>query len=154
MPDEVTRAYVALIRAYWGDLHVADVTSEGSDVDAKACLGEMSPTSSSDVRVVEPQICRAFAVATLAANEKFVAKLDTVKAPAKFMADDLVFRRDVPRVISDLNTLVAACDGTNRQAIIDAMWAYAKDMIPDVTGALDDVDPVITHLDPSVTPGG
>lgn len=153
-PDEATRAYVALIRAYWGDLHVADVTSDGSDVDAKACLGQTSSTSPSDVHMVEPQICRAFAVATLAASEKFLAMLDTVHAPAKFASDDRVFRTDVTKAISDLKTLVAACDGPNRQAIIDTMWAYARDMIPDVTNALDDVDPSVTHLDPSAAQTG
>jgi hypothetical protein len=150
-PDEATLAYVALIRAYWADLHVADVTSDGSDVDAKACLGEVSPTSPSDVHVLEPVICRPYALATLAANEKFLAKLDTVHAPAKFAADDRVFRMDVPKAISDLNTLIAACAGPNRQAIIDDMWAYARDMIPDMTNALDNVDPSVTHLDPSGT---
>jgi hypothetical protein len=149
--DEATQAYVALIRAYWGDLHIADVTMDGADVDAKACLGEMSPTSPSDVHVVQPQICLAYAMATLAANQKFLAGLDTVQAPAKFAADDRVFRTDIPKAISDLKTLVAACDGPNRQPIIDAMWTFAKDMIPEVTNALDDVDPSVTHLDPSAT---
>jgi hypothetical protein len=106
------------------------------------------------VHVVQPRICRPYAVATLAANEKFLTKLATVQAPAKFAADDRVFRMDVPKAISDLTTLVAACDGPNRQAIIDDMWAYAKDMIPDVTNALDDVDPRFTHLDPSATHTG
>jgi len=104
--------------------------------------------------MVEPQICRAFAVATLAASEKFLAMLDTVHAPAKFASDDRVFRTDVTKAISDLKTLVAACDGPNRQAIIDTMWAYARDMIPDVTNALDDVDPSVTHLDPSAAQTG
>jgi len=104
--------------------------------------------------MVEPQICRAFAVATLGASEKFLANLDTVHAPAKFASDDRVFRTDVTKAISDLKTLVAACDGPNRQAIIDTMWAYARDMIPDVTNALDDVDPSVTHLDPSAAQTG
>ena len=149
--DEATRAYVALIRAYWGDLHVADVATDGSDVDAKACLGEMSSTSQSDVQEVEPQTCRAYAVATAAADEKFIAKLDTVRAPARFVIDDQLFRTQIPKAIPDLNRLVAACDGPNRQAIIDSMLAYARDMIPDVTNALDDVDSSVTHLDPSQT---
>ena len=85
---------------------------------------------------------------------KFLAMLDTVHAPAKFASDDRVFRTDVTKAISDLKTLVAACDGPNRQAIIDTMWAYARDMIPDVTNALDDVDPSVTHLDPSAAQTG
>jgi len=147
-PDQITQAYVALIRAYWADLHVADDAPDGSDVDAKACLGEISPTSPSDLQVVEPEICRAYAAATLAADEKFLAKLEAVQAPGKFAADDRVFRTVIPIAISDLETLVAACSGPNRQAIVDAMRAYANVMIPDVTNALDDVDPSITHLDP------
>jgi hypothetical protein len=147
-PDEVNQAYLAVIRAYWADLHVADNAADGSDVDAKACLGEDSPTSPSDVRVVEPQICRAYAVATLAATEKFLANLEAIQAPAKFATDDRVFRTHIPMAISDLKTLVAACGSPDRQAIIDAMWAFAHEMIPDVTNALDDVDPSVTHLDP------
>ena len=141
-------AYVALIRAYWADLHVADVATDGSDVDAKACLGEAAPTSSSEVTVVQPEVCRVYSVTTMAANEKFMTQLDTLKAPARFAANDQVFRMHIPKAISDLTRLVAACDGPNRQAVIDAMWAYADEMIPDVTNALDDVDPSVTHLDP------
>jgi len=147
-PDPATEAYVAVIRAYWGDLHVADDAPDGSDVDAKACLGEISPKSPSDVKVVEPKICRAYAVATLAAHERFLAKLDANRAPAKFAADDQIFRTHLPKAISDVKALIAACDGPNRQAVIDAMWAYAHEMIPDVTGALDDVDPSVVHLEP------
>jgi hypothetical protein len=147
-PDRTTQAFVALIRAYWGDLHVADDAPDGSDVDARACLGEISPTSRGDVHVVEPKICRAYAMATVAANERFLTQLDALQAPAKFASDDQAFRTHIPKAISDLKTLIAACDGPNRQAVIDAMWAYANEMIPDVTNALDDVDPSVTHLDP------
>ena len=147
-PDLETQGYVALIRAYWADLHVADDTADGFDVDAKACLGEISPTSPSDVQVVEPQICRAYAMATESASEKFLTQLNTLHAPAKFAADDRVFRTDIPKAISDLKALITACDGLNRQAIIDAMWTFAHEMIPEVTNALDDVDPTVTHLDP------
>ena len=152
-PDAATRAYIALVRAYWADLHAADVASVGSDVDAKACLGEMSPSSPRDVHVVEPQICRAYAVATLAANEKFLANLETLYAPPKFASDDRAFRANVTKANSDLKALIAACDGPNPQAIIDTMWAYAGDMMPDVTNALDDVDPSVAHLDPSAKTG-
>ncbi|MEA2643993.1 MAG: hypothetical protein QOG08_1019, partial [Chloroflexota bacterium] len=61
-PDPATKAYVAVIRTYWSDLHVADDARDGSDLDAKACLGEVSPTSPGDVKVVDPKICRAYAV--------------------------------------------------------------------------------------------
>jgi hypothetical protein len=147
-PDGVTQAYVGLIRVYWADLHVADDAADGSDIDAKACLGEVSPASPGDVRVVEPQICRSYAIASVAANENFMTQLDTLQAPVRFAADDQVFRTHIPKAISDLKTLIAACDGPNRQAVIDAMWAYAHEMIPDVTNALDDVDPSVTHHDP------
>lgn len=147
-PDSATQTYVAVIRAYWSDLHVADYAADGSDVDAKACLGEISPTSPSDVNVVEPQVCRAYAVATLVATKKFLATLDAIQAPAKFAADDRVFRSHIPVAINDLDTLVTACGGPDRQAIIDAMWTFAHEMIPDVTNALDDVDATVTHLDP------
>src|SRR5947209_20314654 len=109
-PNAATRAYIALVRAYCADLHAADVTSNGSDVDAKACLGEMSPSSPSDVHVVEPQICRAYAVATLAANEKFLANLETVYAPPKFASDDRAFRAHLTKANGDLEALIAACD--------------------------------------------
>jgi len=55
--------------------------------------------------------------------------------------------------ISDVQTLVVACSGPNSQAIIDAMWAYAHEMIPDVTSALDNVDPTVTHLEPHTAQG-
>ena len=147
-PDQITQAYVALIRAYWADLHVADTAPDGSDVDAKACLGEISPTSQSDVQVVEPKICRAYAVATLAASDRFLAKLVQIQAPATFAVDDRIFRTHVPKAISDIKALIAACATPNRQAVIDAMWAYAHEMIPAVTDALDNVDPSVTHLEP------
>jgi hypothetical protein len=147
-PDSATQRYVAVIRVYWADLHVADNAADGTDVDAKACLGEVSPTSPSDVKVVEPEICRAYAVATLAATEKFLSALNTIQPPSRFASDDAVFRAHIPVAINDLETLVKACDSPDRQAIIDAMWAFAHEMIPDVTNALDDVDPTVTHLDP------
>lgn len=82
------------------------------------------------------------------ATEKFLAKFDAIQAPAKFAADEGVFRTHIPVAINDLETLVAACSGSDRRAIIDAMWAFAHEMIPDVTDALDDVDPSVVHLDP------
>jgi len=147
-PDAATRAYVSLIRAYWNALHVADTTADGSDADAGPCLGESSPTSPSDLKVVLPQACRTYAVATLAAHEKFFAALDTVPTPPSFAADDTVFRRDIPKAITDMTTLIAACGGSSRQAIVDAMRAYAELMIPEVTDALDHVDPSVRHIEP------
>ncbi len=144
-------AYVDLIRGYWADLHVADITAAGQDVDAKACLGELGPTSPQDVKVVEPQVCRAYAVATMTASQKFLATLGAIQAPGAFSADDQVFRTHIPIAISDLKALITACDGQSRRAIIDAMWAFAREMIPDVTNALDDVEPSVKHLDPSGT---
>lgn len=148
-PDPAVRTYVNLIRGYWADLHVADLALDGSDADAKACLGLASATSKSDVTLVEPLVCHTYAIATRAANQKFLTELGQTAAPARFATDDQVFRVGIPQAISDLTELIAACDAGNRPAIVADMWSYAQDMIPDITGALDDVDPSIAHQDPS-----
>lgn len=148
-PDPAVVAYVDLIRGYWAQLHAADLAPDGSDADGAACLGEVSSTSHSDVKVVEPSVCRTYAVATRAANQRFLAELGQTQAPTKFATDDQVFRLGIPQAIDDLTALIAACDAANRPVIIANMWAYAHDMIPDVTDALDDVDASITHQDPS-----
>ena len=148
-PDPAVQDYINLIRGYWADLHVADLAPDGSDADAKACLGLASATSKSDVTLVEPLACRTYAIATRAANQKFLTELGRTRAPAKFATDDQVFRVGIPQAVNDLTALIAACDAGNRPAIVADMWSYAQDMIPDITGALDDVDPSIAHQDPS-----
>ena len=143
--DARAQAYIALIHAYWSDIRAADTAPDGSDIDARVCLGEVSPTSPSDVKVVDPSLCRTYAMATLAANEKFLIDLNATATPTKFAADDGVFRTQIPQAITHLKALIIACSGASRSAVVDAMFAYASDMIPDVTDALDHVDPNVAH---------
>jgi hypothetical protein len=127
-PDAATLKYVALVHAYWASYVIA--RGNGATV----CLDRVDP----------PQ-CRIRAAAILAVHEKFVSDLDTASPPTKFAADDQVFRRQLPKAIADVKKMISAADSGDKQAVLDATNAYVSDMIPEVTGALDHVDPSLTH---------
>jgi polyhydroxybutyrate depolymerase len=144
LPDPQA-SYVALVRRYWEAIRAADEAPDKSDIDAKACLGNTSATSPTDLSLVEPAVCRQFAVASLAVHQQFLSDLDKPPAPPRYAADDKVFRTQIPKAIADVKAMIAACDTGSKQAVHDATVAYANDMIPAVTGALDDVDPSVQH---------
>ena len=127
-PDTVTVKYVALVHAYW----TTYVIARGNG--ATVCLDRVDP----------PQ-CRVRAAAILVVHQKFLSDLDTTPPPPKFAADDQAFRRQLPKAIADVKKMISAADGGDKQAVQDATSAYVSDMIPDVTGALDHVDPSLTH---------
>jgi len=41
--------------------------------------------------------------------------------------------------------MITACATGSKQAVRDASVAYVNDMVPAVTGAMDDVDPTVVH---------
>jgi hypothetical protein len=134
-PDSATRAYVALISNYWSDYR----TAEGNG--AQVCFGG----SSNDVRLVNPPICRTKVVAMLAVHQTFLSDLDKTPAPPKFAADDRAFRTQLPKAIGDMKAIISAADTGSQDAVFQATSVYVDDMIPIVTGALDDVDPSVVH---------
>ena len=144
-PDVLTQNYVELIRGYWVQEQAADQVSNGSNVAATVCLGFVAANRPNDMRLVDPPTCRDRAIAILANNEKFLSDLDTTAAPAKFAADDQVFRTQLPKAIGDLKALISVAATGSKEAVLQAASLYADDMNPSVTGALDDVDPSVVH---------
>jgi hypothetical protein len=134
-PDFATRAYVALISNYWSDYR----TAEGNG--AQVCFGGFS----NDVQLVNPPLCRTRAIAMLAVHQKFLSDLNTTPSPPKFAADDRTFRSQLPKAIDDMKVMVSVADTGSKEAVFQATTAYVDDMIPIVTGALDDVDPSVVH---------
>ena len=140
-PDTLTRAYVALVHSYWVDLQAADEITGGVNLAAQSCLG----AGGSGTELVDPPTCRARAVALVAVQQKFLNDLATVVVPQRFADQDHVLRTKLPTVINDLNGLMAACDTNIKQKVADAANVYVGDMIPDVTTALDTIDPSVVH---------
>lgn len=144
-PDVVTTNYVALVHNYW----IQYKTAEGNiQLFVTVCWGNPSASGPGDAgaaSVVDPPRCREIAAAILAAHRSFLTNLDSTPAPAKFAADDQVLRTQLAKVITDLNAMLAACAGGNREAVIQYMTAYVNDMVPRVLAALDDVDPSVPH---------
>jgi hypothetical protein len=140
-PDAATQSYVALIRGYWAGILDADQIVNGSNLAAKVCLG--GPAN--DLNLVDPAGCRQRAVAILAVQEKFLSDLGASAAPARFAADDGIFRTQIPNAIASVNALISACDTGSQKAVLDAGNAYVNVMRPAVTNALDDVDPAVVH---------
>jgi hypothetical protein len=134
-PDSVTRNYVALVSGYWSDYK----TAEGNG--AHVCWGDQF----NDVGLVNPPICRSRAVAMLAVHEKFLSDLDSTPPPPKFATDDRAFRSQLPKAIADVEAMISAADTGSKDAVFQATTVYVDDMIPIVTGALDDVDPSVVH---------
>jgi hypothetical protein len=133
------------VHSYWKAIQAADEAPDKSDVDARACLGNTSATSPTDISLVDPATCRQFAIASLAVHQQFLSYLDSTPAPPRYAADDKVFRKQIPKAVADVKAIISACDASNKQAIHDATAVYAGDMIPAVTHAMDDIDPTVVH---------
>jgi hypothetical protein len=153
--DSVARSYVALVHNYWiqyktaeGDIdHVSGIgTGPFSDGDAaKACFGLPSPSLPQDVKLVDPPICGRLSAAMLAVHEKFLLDLESTPAPAKFAADDRALRSQLPKAIADVKAIIDAANTGSKEAVLLATTAYVNDMIPTVTDALNDIDPLVVH---------
>jgi hypothetical protein len=74
--------------------------------------------------------------------QSFLKSLDLKPAPSRFAADDAAFRGHIPKAISDLQRMVAAAKAGDHYPMVDAAGNYVGDMIPIVTDALHDVDPI------------
>jgi hypothetical protein len=144
--DTGTQNYVALIRSFWSDVLAADEVSLGN-VAARTCLGKTGPAAATDMQLVDPSTCRERAVAHVAAQQKFLSELDSTPAPTKFAADDHAFRTQIPKTIADLKAMISAADTGSKDAVVQATTVFLNDMIPTVTGAMDDVDPSVRHGD-------
>jgi hypothetical protein len=132
--DPLTKKYVDLANTYW-DEHV---TAEGNA--AGVCLGTGAGTQG-----INPPLCRVRAIAMLAVQEKFLSDLDLTPAPAKFAADDRVFRTQLPKTVADLKAMISAADAGNQQGILDASNAFLDDMGL-VLGALTHINPSMEHV--------
>jgi hypothetical protein len=136
---------VDVVQRYWqGILRADGVTANGNEA-ARACLGAASPGDAPDANLVNPDGCRAHAVALVAVQQRFLDDLSTTVAPKKFAADDAIFRSEVPRAIAGLQAIISAASTGNKQSVVEATNAYIDVMIPKVTTALDDVDPSVRH---------
>ena len=134
--------YVAMVHSYWADLQAADGISGGVNLAAQTCLG----AGGAGTDLVDPPKCRARAVALVAVQQKFLSDLATVAVPQPFAREDHILRTKLPTVISDLDALIAACDTGNKDKVVAAANVYVGDMIPDVTAALDTIDPTVVHV--------
>ena len=141
-PDPATQRYVALVHNYW--MHYKD--AEGNVPRfLRVCWGEVSPNAPNDTRVVDPVVCGEIAAAILPPHEQFLSDLDATPAPARFAGEDQTFRAELPKAIADIKAMEAAAATGDRPGVIQHMTAYADDMIPRVTSALDGVDPSVVH---------
>jgi hypothetical protein len=134
-------AYVALVHSYWADLQAADGISGGVNVAAQSCLG----SGGAGTELVDPPTCRGRAVALVAVQRKFLSDLATIAVPQRFADEDHTLRTKLPTVISDLEALIAACDTGSKDKVFAGAGTYVSDMIPDVTRALDTIDPSVVH---------
>ena len=82
----------------------------------------------------------------LAVHQKFLRDLDSTPPPSKFAADDRAFRAQLPKAIADVEAMISAADTGSKDAVMQATTTYVNDMIPVVTGALDDIDPSTVHI--------
>ena len=105
----------------------------------------LAPGAPADLQVVDPPMCKERAIAILANHLKFFTDLDSTPPPAKFAADDRVFRAQLPKTINDLHGLISAADSGSKSAVLAAATSYNNDMYPSVTDALNDVDPSVRH---------
>jgi len=74
--------------------------------------------------------------------QRFLNDLDSTPAPSRFASDDAAFRAQLPKAISDLQKMVAAATVGDHYPMVNAAGSYVSDMIPIVTDALHDVDPI------------
>jgi hypothetical protein len=121
------------------------MVSNGSNLAAKVCLGTDPPGSATRLQLVDPKQCGERAVALLAVHQNFVTELDSTPAPTNFAADDRAIRTQLPKTIADLNVLISAAKTGNKGDVLQSASVYNNDMYPIVTGALNDVDPSVTH---------
>jgi hypothetical protein len=142
IPDPATQRYVALVHNYWMQYKDAEGNVPRF---LRVCWGELSPNAPNDTRVVDPVICGEIAAAILPPHEQFLSNLDATPAPAGFTGEDQTFRAQLPKAIADIKAMEAAAAAGDRPGVIDRMTAYADDMIPRVTSALDEVDPSVVH---------
>lgn len=143
-PDSATQNYVALVRNFWIDIQAADEVSIGN-VSERTCQGKTSFGAPTNMQVIDPPMCRDRAVALLAAQHKFLSRLDSTPAPPRFVADDQAFRSQLPKTIADLKAMISAADTGSKDTVLQATTTYLNDMIPTVTGAMDHVDPSVVH---------
>jgi hypothetical protein len=141
-PDPAAERYVALVHNYWMQYKDAEGNVPRF---LKVCWGEISPNAPNDTRVVDPAICQGIAAAILPPHEQFLSNLDATQAPPRFAGEDQIFRAQLPKAIADVKAMEAAAAAGDRSGVIDRMTAYADDMIPRVTSALDGVDPSVVH---------
>jgi hypothetical protein len=142
--DAATQKYVALAHEYWTEYKTAQ---RDQKTFVKVCWGliGISITAPNDPNLVEPQTCKEISSALAVADEAFLSELNSTPPPARFAADDQVFRTQIPKAISAAQAMVSAASAGKRQAVIDAMTSYIDAMYPPVTDALDDVDPFTPH---------
>lgn len=129
-PDSVTRKYVALVHVYW----IQYVSARGDG--ATVCW---------DAAAVDPPKCRERAAAILAVHQQFLSDLDTTPPPPNFVADDQIFRSQLPMAIAQVNAMISAAESGDKHATVQATTAYVDDMIPIITHSLDHVDPSVVH---------
>ena len=153
--DPATLKFVTLVRDYWiaykfaeGDLDTISASWNGvfsSQDAARLCGGLTARTQPPSLPVVDPAECGQLSAAMVAVHEKFLSDLNTTPPPPRFAADDQAIKNHLPKAITDMKTMISAAARGDKQAVMDATWVYADDMIPAVTHALDDVDPSVTH---------
>jgi hypothetical protein len=141
-PNPATQRYVALVHNYWMQYKDAEGNVPRF---LRVCWGELSPNAPNDTRVVDPVICGEIAAAILPPHEQFLSNLDATQAPPRFAGEDQTFRAQLPKAIADVKAMEAAAAAGDPSGVIDRMTAYADDMIPRVTSALDGVDPSVVH---------
>jgi hypothetical protein len=144
-PDSVSQTYVALVHNYWIQILAADEFTNGVNVAARVCLGKVSQSAASDLKLIDPSKCQERAVASIAVHQKFLSDLNSTPAPPKFAADDQAFRSQLPLAIADLKAMITSAKTGSKSAVLQASSAYVNDMIPTVTDALDSVDPSVVH---------
>jgi len=74
--------------------------------------------------------------------QSLLKDMDSTPAPPKFATNDVAIREQLPKGIADLTTMVAAAKNTDQNGRLNAAMAYVHDMVPTVTDALHDIDPV------------
>ena len=132
-PDRATAAYVALVKGFWSDYRAAEINGPEADA-ASACLNRPNlPVCLSRMKAMMPPL------------QTFLASIAGGTAPPRFAADDAIFRTQLPIAIGDLKGAIQALAANQKTKFEDKVNAYVDDMVPKVTGALDDVDPNVVH---------
>jgi hypothetical protein len=123
-PDR-THAYVALIHSYYARYQSA----KGDPYDF-CVVGTDAPR------------CVERGSLMIGVWQGFLNDLDSTPAPSRFASDDAAFRAQLPKAISDLQRMIAAAKAGDHYPMVDAAGNYVSAMIPIVTDALHDVDPI------------